>query len=186
MKNPCALRPHHGSLFWSLWGLALLTSSAQSFARPVECRSSASAVKAVTDPDAHIITTLFQFDDPNLQQLLSTSISVSGTGFSCIIAHFSGMARITDNYIVFQVRVDGMPMQGHLSSLGLVPTPVVFVAYDAEDEQFSDPTKVVSYNFFQRVGPGAHTVEVMVAAGSGIDVTNYPTISSPVLTLEYR
>jgi len=186
MTNQCSLRLAQKSFFWSLAGLMLLTASGQSIATPIECRSVASAVKAVTDPDAHYITTLFQFDDPNLERLLSTSITVSGTGLSCIIAHLSGMARITDNYIVFQVRVDGVPMQGHLSSLGDVPTPVVAVAYDDENEQFSDPTKVVSYNFFQRVAPGAHLVEVMVAAGSGIDVTNYPTVSSPVLTLEYR
>ena len=179
-------RPFHRSLFWIASGLMLLVSSGQILARPVECRSSAGTVKAVTDPDAHYVTTAFQLDDPNLQVLLSTSVTVSGTGLSCIVAHLSGMARITDNYIVFQVRVDGVPMQGHLSSFGLVLTPVVAVLYDDENEQFSDPTKVVSYNFFQKVAPGTHLVEVMVAAGSGIDVTNYPTVSSPVLTLEYR
>jgi hypothetical protein len=166
--------------------LTVLLFGGQSFARPIECRSSAPTVKAVTDPDYHYVTTAFQFDDPNLQVLLSTSISVTGTGYSCIIAHLSGLARITDNYIVFQLRVDGVPMQGHLSSFAGIATPVVFVAFDDPDEQDYDPTDVVSFNFFQKVQPGVHTVEVMVAAGSAIDVTNYPTVSSPVLTLEYR
>jgi hypothetical protein len=121
--------------------------------RPSNAAALRLSSRPFTDPDAHYITTLFQFDDPNLQVLLSTSITVSGTGLSCIIAHLSGMARITDNYIVFQVRVDGVPMQGHLSSFGLVPTPVVAVLYDDENEQFSDPTKVVSYNFFLKVAP---------------------------------
>jgi hypothetical protein len=186
MTNIRLPRHFHGLLLWGLSGVLLMAAGAQARASPVECRSVAATVKAVTDPDAHYVTTLFQFDDPNLQVLLSTSITVTGTGLSCIVAHLSGMARITDNYIVFQVRVDGVPMQGHLSNFGSVPTPVVAVLYDDENEQLYDPTKVVSYNFFQRVLPGQHLVEVMVAAGSGIDVTNYPTVSSPVLTLEYR
>jgi hypothetical protein len=67
---------------------------------------------------------------------------------------------------------------------------VVFVSIDAgasnDDEQFIDPTKVVSYNFFTRVPKGTHLVEVMGAAGSGIDPLNPPTATHLVLTLEYR
>lgn len=52
--------------------------------------------------------------------------------------------------------------------------------------KFSDPTKMVAYNFFKRVRPGLHTIELMVAAGSGIDLLNPPSVGSPVITLEYR
>lgn len=186
MKNLLALRRSQRLLLWSVTVLAVLTFAGQSFAQPIECRSNAAIVKAVADPNYYYVTTAYQFDNPNLQPLMSTSILVTGKGSSCIIAHFSGLARITDNYIVFQVRVDGVPMQGHLGSFAGIATPVVFVAFDEQDEQFSDPTKVVAYNFFQKVQPGVHIVEVMVAAGSGIDVTNYPQVGNPVLTLEYR
>jgi hypothetical protein len=154
----------------------------------VECSSKADRVKGVTNPNGHIITTKFQFDVPNLQPLLSTTITTSGPT-SCVVAHLSGLARITDNYVVFQVRVDGVPMSGHTFLPG-VNTPVVFRTIDAnpefEDEQFIDPTKVVSYNFFTAVPPGEHTVEVMAAAGSNIIAGFEPTVNALVLTLEYR
>lgn len=38
---------------------------------------------------------------------------------------------------------------------------------------------------FTRVGSGVHVVEVLGAAGSGIDDANKPTVSRLVLTLEY-
>jgi hypothetical protein len=90
----------------------LMSGSPPPPAEQIECRSSAPLVKAVTSPDAHYVTTLFQFDTPNLQPLLTTGIFVNGTSTSCVIAHFSAHARITDNYIVFQVRIDGVPMRG--------------------------------------------------------------------------
>jgi ligand-binding sensor domain-containing protein len=48
------------------------------------------------------------------------------------------------------------------------------------------PIALGAYNFFARVRPGVHTVQVMVAAGSGIDPGNPPQVGSPVLTLQYR
>ena len=158
------------------------------YGQQVECSSKADRVKGVTNPSGHLITTKFQFDVPNLQPLLSTTITTSGPT-SCVVAHLSGLARITDNYVVFQVRVDGVPMRGHTFLPG-VNTPVVFRAIDAnpefEDEQFIDPTKVVSYNFFTAVPPGDHTVEVMAAAGSNIIPGFEPSVHAFVLTLEYR
>jgi len=178
------------NLLTVLAALIAIATSGLAHASPVECRSVSGVVKAITDPDYHYITTAFQFDNPNLQTLLTTTIAVSGTGFSCIIAHFSALARITDNYIVFQVRVDGVPMEGHISTVAGQPTPAVFVSLDETsdftDEQLSDPTKVASFNFFSKVRPGNHTIEVMTAAGSGIDPANYPQVGSPTLTLEYR
>lgn len=156
-------------------------------AQPIECDSPAGKVAAVTDPAGHVITTKFQLDTPNLQPLLSTTIR---TGRGCLVAHLSGLARITDNYIAFQVRVDGVPMEGQIPRPGLPPDPVVVVIIDAapgfDDEQFIDPTKVVAYNFFTEVGAGVHTVEVLAAGGSNIDPANPPSVNSLALTLEYR
>lgn len=165
-----------------LWGASANDVRAQQ----VECSSGVRTVAAVTNPAGHVITTLYQFDTPNLQPLLSTTIE-SGEG--CLIAHLSGQVRITDNYVAFQVRVDGVPLEGQIP-LPTFTTPVVFVAIDSgtanDDEQFIDPTKPVSYNFFTMIPKGTHLVEVMGAAGSGIDPNNRPTATHLVLTLEYR
>jgi len=42
----------------------------------------------------------------------------------------------------------------------------------------------VAYNFFARVRPCFQIVQVMVAAGSGIDPNDLPQVGSPVATLE--
>jgi hypothetical protein len=157
-------------------------------AQQIECSSPARKVAAVTNPAGHVITTKYQLDNPNLQTLLTTTINAKR---GCLVAHLSGLARITDNYIVFQVRVDGVPMEGHLPGYGTVATPVVFVSIDSgsppyDDEQFIDPTKVVAYNFFTQLDDGAHTVEVLAAAGSNILSPFFPSVNSLVMTLEYR
>ena len=155
-------------------------------AQQIECSSGVRNVMAVTNPAGHVITTKYQFDSPNLQPLLATTIE-SAEG--CPIAHLSGQVRITDNYVAFQVRVDGVPLEGQLP-LPLYTTPVVFVLIDSgtvnDDEQLIDPTKVVSYNFFTMIPKGTHLVEVLGAAGSWIDDGNRPTATHLVLTLEYR
>jgi hypothetical protein len=173
---------------WALMGsLAVALPLTAHAADPgAECRSSAGTVKAIRLQDFQPITTRFQFDNPNLQKLMGTTVLVTGAGLSCIVAHFSAHARITDNYIVFQVRVDGVPMEGHLSGLPLYPTPVVVTQMEDYEEQLFDPTRMVAYNFFKQVRPGVHTVEVMVAAGSNIVPNSIPSVGSPVLTLQYR
>jgi hypothetical protein len=158
-------------------------------AQILDCDGSVKKVTAITDRAGHSITTNFQADVPNLQTLLTTTIKA---GRGCLVARLSGLARITDNYVVFQVRVNGVPMQGHLSSVAGIETPAVFVSIDAlsefpyNDEQFIDPTKVVAYNFFSTVERGTHTIEVLAAAGSGIDSLNPPRVDNLVLILEYR
>jgi len=164
------------------WGVG------NAIAQPIECASPVRNIAGVTDAASYVITTKYQFDTPNLQPLLKTTINAER---GCLIAHLSGLARITDNYIVFQVSIDGVPLTGHLSGVAGVATPVVFVTLDEgtapyNDEQFSDPTKVVAYNFFARVREGDHTITVSAAAGSNIDPLNPPSVTNLVLTLAYR
>ena len=163
-----------------------LTAST-AFGQQVDCTGKADRVTAVTNPNGHLITTKFQFDTPNLQNLLITRINTTGPT-TCVVAHLSGLARITDNYVVFQVRIDGVPMNGHTFLPG-VDTPIVFRTIDSnteyQDEQFIDPTKVVSYNFFAEVPAGIHAVQVRGAAGSNILPGLEPTLQAFVLTLEY-
>ena len=170
-----------------LYALIVGICAATAFGQQIECSGKADRVKGVTDPNGHLITTKFQFDTPNLQTLLSTTITTSGPS-SCVTAHLSGLARITDNYVLFQVRIDGVPMSGHTFIPGY-STPVVFRTIDAnteyQDEQYIDPTKVISYNFFAELPAGSHTVEVMAAGGSNILPGLEPSVHAFVLTLEY-
>ena len=166
--------------------LALLLTSALAWplkSQAAECESRSNMVKAISLPNTHFIDT--QFAEPsilNFEPLMSTTVTVSGGG-TCLIAHFSTQTRVTDNYIVFQVLVDGVPMEGHwISSSG---TPVVASNIEDDAEQLTDFPRIFAHNFFLEIGHGEHTVEVMVGAGSGIAEDNRPSVSSPVLTLEY-
>lgn len=176
---------HTRSRLIAAMGLVAVIGVAEAGAQQVECAGSVKNVAAVTKPTGHIITRRYQLDRANLQPLLATTIDSAG---GCLVAHLSGQVRITDNYVVFQVRVDGVPLEGQLPLLG-ISTPVVFVAIDAstvnQDEQLIDPTKAVSFNFFANIPRGRHTVEVLGAAGSTVDTGNPPTATHLVLTLSH-
>ena len=151
-------------------------------AETVVCRSLAPTVKAVTIAEDYFsVKTLFQFDSPNLEPLLETTISVTGTGQSCVLAYFSAVARPSDNYLVFQVTLDGIPMHGHTVTYPHPNTPVVI---EPEETDLNLP-RMIAHQFFLRVGPGVHTVRVSVARGSGVGPFD-PTIEAPVLSLHYN
>jgi hypothetical protein len=65
--------------------------------------------------------------------------------------------------ITTRYQFDTPNLQPGQRPLPLLTTPVVFVAIDFstanDDEQFIDPTKVVSYNFFTTIPKGTHLVE---------------------------
>ena len=149
----------------------------------VECESRSTHVKAVSSPGTHFITTIAQVPPHILEPLLSTTVTVGGGRPSCLMAHFSTVGRVIDNYIVFQVSVDGVPMEGHNFGGGpLIPIPIVQETKFASD---SAVDKMLAYNFFAAVEPGDHTVEVRVGAGSNIVGPPFPFVYSPTLTLEY-
>lgn len=172
--------------------LAGALGAADALAAPTGCSGPASNITAVGDTSNIQVFSLLQ--DTNtatrFQRVLSTTMTTAGRG--CFVAHLSGMARITDNYVAFQVRVDGNPVTGgqQLTGTANPDTPIVYVGLDEgtapyNDEQFSDPTKVVSYNFYGNLGAGTHVVEVFAAAGSGVDFNNPPSVGNLVLTLEH-
>jgi hypothetical protein len=169
------------ALPFALVGMLVIHGAAR--AESIVCRSQAGTVKAVTiAEDYFAVTTRFQFDSPNLQPLLETSILVTGTGQSCIVAYFSAVVRPTDNYMVFQVTVDNVPMNGHTVTFPQPQTPVVI---ETEETDQNLP-RMVAHQFFLSVLPGAHTVRVNVAGGSNIVAPFYPTVEAPVLSLHYR
>ena len=77
-----------------LFALAALLVPSATSAETIVCRSLAPTVKAVTIAEDYFkVTRYFQFDTPNLEPLLETTISVGGTGQSCVVAYFSAVAR---------------------------------------------------------------------------------------------
>lgn len=161
-------------------------------AKPIRCTDKAYVVTAVAEPLSQQITAAFQVPNTPMQVVLKTDIETSDT--TCLVVHLSGLTRITDNYVVFQVSVDGVPMDAgqYLTGLASPDTPVTAVSIDAlsaapyNDEQFIDPTKTFAFNFFTVVKAGVHTVTVSTAAGSGVIPGNYSTVHNLVLTMSYR
>ena len=157
-------------------------------AAPTGCASAAARVKIAALQDYQPTYSTFNFPadgQGHFDSLMTTTVSVGGEGRSCLVAHFSTMAYPLDNAIVFQVRVDGQPMKGHLSSVAGVPTPAVF---DPEETDLNLP-RMVSYTFFKQVSPGIHQVEVRFAgccsgAPPAGQIAAYA--GSPVLALHYR
>src|SRR5262245_22078785 len=82
-----------------------------------ECESLAYKVKTVS-PGGTFFPTNSVFNYPadgvgHFDTLMSTAVTVGGGHTpSCLIATFSTQAYPLDNSIVFQVRVDGAPMEG--------------------------------------------------------------------------
>jgi hypothetical protein len=122
--------------------------------------------------------------------VLETTISVGGTGLSCVIATFSAVLKPVDNYVVFQVTLDGVPMLGHTVHYMHPEIPVVI---ETEETDLDQP-RMVAHQFFLRVSPGVHTVTVNAGWGSsfdpeaypGLKPPAYPTVAAPVLSLQYR
>lgn len=161
----------------------LLATPSPARAETIVCRSETAIVKSVTIAESYFaVTTRFQLDVPNLQPLLTTNILVTGFGPSCIVADFSAVVKPTDNYMVFQVTVDGVPMLGHTLTFPQPQTPVVL---ETEETDQNLP-RMVAHQFFLKVPPGVHSVTVNVAGGSNIVAPFYPTVEAPVLTLHYR
>jgi hypothetical protein len=176
---------------FALLAAATLLAPRIAGAETIACRSEAPIVKAVTIAEDYFpIKKLFQFEAPFLEPLLETTISVGGTGLSCVLATFSTVVTPVDNYVVFQVTLDGVPMLGHTKTYVHPEIPVVI---ETEETDLNLP-RMVAHQFFLRVSPGVHTVTVKAAWGSGFDPMAYPglepavypTATAPVLSLQYR
>jgi hypothetical protein len=152
----------------------------------VECQSKAAQVAAAANPGIHGTAVAYN-SDPNHWDpapLLSVNVHVGGRTGSCLVAHFSAMAQPQDNWVVFQVRVDGVAMEGHAAGLAGIVEPAVF---DPDESGAIGPYRMVAHDFFASVKPGDHLIEVLFAGccsgnplGSGVGVEN------PVITLEHQ
>lgn len=149
------------------------------------CTGELNAVAAVSLGQQRRTTTVFNhnggtFDSP---ALLSTTINVKNS--SCVVVHFSANTYIADNSVVYQVRIDGVPMEGHLTSVlpavGNSSQPIVLEAHlDSNDVK---TYRMSSYSFFSRVSPGTHKIEVMVAGCCSANTSGSPIVVADNATL---
>ena len=117
--------------------------------------------------------------------LIATAI-VTTAQSTCLIAHFSALAEPQDNHVMFQVRVDGNPIQGHAIFPYSIPTVQAPVVWDPEETD-KNLTRMVAYSFFAAVGPGTHKIDVLFAGCCGLTngVNVIALVRNAVLTLQY-
>lgn len=170
------------SMVLSLFLLSPSTSHASH--DQIECSSNAPKVKAVGIQSTHIANVNFSATNGGFDPvpLLRTTVNLSQTG--CLIAHFSAIPRPTDNHIVFQVRVDGVPMIGHVPGLFGTPTPAV--SEPNQTDEWADVPRMAAYNFFKMVPAGIHTIEVLYAACCSPVNLGPSFVDAATLTLEYQ
>jgi hypothetical protein len=115
--------------------------------------------------------------------LLNLNVRTEGR---CLVAHLSTFPFPADNHIVFQVLVDGTPMEGHHPDLFGFGVPAV--SDPNRTDAFVDVPRMASYTFFKRVDPGVHTVEVLFAGccSGTTGVSNGSVVAGATLTLQYR
>ena len=160
------------------------------------CDNKAPRVRAVklAAPTPALVDFSFSDGDFDPTPFLQTQIYVGGKGSSCVIAHFSALVATGDNTAVFQAVIDDVLMEGH----GLYPadlrlpqlTPPVVIdkgLVHSPTNPIPIPT-MASYNFFQTVKPGWHTVKIKWASCCTADSSLLPTVEAlaGVLTLEYQ
>jgi hypothetical protein len=117
--------------------------------------------------------------------LISTTI-VTTAPRTCLFVDFSALVEPQDNHVMFQVRVNGAPMEGHAIFPYSVPTVKAPVVWDPEETD-KNLTRMVAYTFFDAVGPGNHTVDVRFAGCCGLTggVNVISLVRNSVLKVHY-
>jgi hypothetical protein len=153
--------------------------------RSVTCNGDLNAVAAVSLGQERRTTTVFNnnggvFDSP---PLLSTSIEIKNS--SCVVVHFSANTFVADNSVVYQVRMDGVPMEGHITSVipSMNNTAQPIVMEGDEDGPATKTYRMSSFSFFSKVSPGKHKIEVMVAGCCSANTSGSPVVVTDNATL---
>jgi hypothetical protein len=99
-------------------------------------------------------TDIFGNPDPtgyfDPQPLIATTITTTAAS-TCLIVHFSALAEPQDNHVMFQVRANGTPMQGHAIFPYSVPTVQAPVVWDPEETD-KNLTRMVASPLLHRRG----------------------------------
>jgi hypothetical protein len=169
-----------------LTAFALVASAS---AQQINCASKPDTLRVVALEAAKGTDAVFNFPNDGVGHfsstpLLAAVIDVGGVGRSCVLARFSAEAMPLDNHIVYQVRLDGVAMRGHLPDFIGIASPVIA---DAEETDLN-LERLVAHDFFAVVEPGRHRVEVFFAgccSGAPPPVGPYGFSGANVLALQF-
>ena len=154
----------------------------------LQCNGELNAVSAVALGTYRRTTTVFNnnggsFDVP---ALLSTTIVTKES--SCVIVHFSANTYIADNAVMYQVRIDGKPAQGHVTSVIADNDTQPVIMEGDEDERGTTGFRPTAHSFFGKVGIGTHKIEVMVAGCCSANTSGSPIVvcDNATLIVQYK
>jgi len=152
-------------------------------AEQIECANRAGGqFKAVALEGTRTTTAEFAASGGQLDPtpLLETQI----TGAECVVVHFSAQADPQDNFIVFQASIDDVPMEGHAQFPYLTPAPTTPVVFDPEETNLN-VSRMVSYNFFAKVGRGTHTLRIRFAGCCSGSTGNGAVVRAATMSVHY-
>ena len=122
----------------------------------IECNSKINAVKAVTFEASFSTSIAADASSEWLRTPVASTSFKSKKG--CAIVKFSAITKPSDNHSVFQIRIDGTPINGHVTGyLEGVEEKIISIA-DETDKQ--GPHRAISYHFFTEVPKGKHDLEL--------------------------
>lgn len=143
----------------------------------INCSGPINAVAAVSLGQERRTTTVFNHNGGTfeLQPLLSTTIETSGE--SCIIVHFSANTYVADNSVIYQIRIDGKPAEGHITSyIAAVGNKVPIVLEADEDGHATKSYRMSAGSYFTKATSGKHTIEVLVAGCCSANTSGSPVV----------
>ena len=144
-----------------------LTSPSWATERQSECYTSSQQVTGVATAARHVATVNFITTGGHFHSapLISATVQVTQPG-SCLVVQFQPKAHPDTGYLIYQVRVNGVPMDGQWENLFVRGAPPAF-----EQPGFGigrsgnpgNPQSLTTFPFLQIVGPGEYVVEVVYA-----------------------
>lgn len=168
------------ALVSGLFAVGLSTTGAHS----ASCSGPISNVTAV-GADRLVRPSANYSSDRRLTPLLATTIE-TGKAVTCIVVQLSAYVQPADNHAVFQVTLDGVPMQGHAASFPGTDVTIPMISEPVHNlpkwvtemapkrdprppgypgrENYHDVPRTVGYTYFQAVkGPRKAKIELLVA-----------------------
>ena len=132
-----------------------------------ECVTPAQKVTGVATTVRHVASVNFITTGGRFHPtpLISATVQVTEPG-SCLVVHFQPKAHPDTEYLVYQVRVNGVPMDGQWESLFVRGAPPAFeqpgFGIDRSGNP-GNPQSLTTFPFLQIVDPGKYVVEVLYA-----------------------
>ena len=132
--------------------------------RQSACVTPAQQVTGVATASRHVATVNFittggQF---HATPLISATVEVTEPG-SCLVVQFQPKAHPDIDYLVYQMRVNRVPMDGQWDNLFVLGAPPAFEQPGFGVGRSASPQSLTTFPFLQIVDPGTYVVEVLYA-----------------------